>query len=164
MVFDYFSYWQDRIYYNQVIEDYQRELLTKYLQPGSVLDIGCGTGRLSPLFDDYLGVDVSEKAIIHAKRLHPKKEFRVLDLLFDELPEANNIVSTAVLQHVPYQHIEVVARKVQKASKNLMLFELKVDGFLSPWCYNHDYEQLFGEPLHKEQILDTPTNFMVFAT
>lgn len=48
--------------------------------PGSVLDIGCGYGRLAPVFCDagfdYNGIDVSSDAITAAKRHEPRGGFR----------------------------------------------------------------------------------------
>lgn len=39
------------------------------------LDVGCGYGRLSELFDNYVGVDTSVEMINLAKKLHPSKKF-----------------------------------------------------------------------------------------
>jgi SAM-dependent methyltransferase len=49
----------------------------------SVLDIGVGAGRtidpLSTMFDKYVGIDFSEKAIAKAKELFPHADLRVMD-------------------------------------------------------------------------------------
>lgn len=60
-------------------------LLTDMLDiPKSVLDLGCGYGRLAGVFlergYDYLGVDVSPTALQQAKRRHPFGQFEVADL------------------------------------------------------------------------------------
>lgn len=45
-----------------------------------VLDIACGYGRMSPLFENYLGVDFSPDFIKEAKKLYPTKSFEVQDV------------------------------------------------------------------------------------
>lgn len=51
---------------------------------GSILDVGCGYGRVADCFTargySYLGVDVSEDAVQGAKRQHPDAEFMAADL------------------------------------------------------------------------------------
>jgi SAM-dependent methyltransferase len=47
---------------------------------GKVLDAACGYGRLSELFTDYTGIDISETFISRAKELYPNKEFVCADL------------------------------------------------------------------------------------
>jgi SAM-dependent methyltransferase len=52
--------------------------------PRSILDLGCGYGRVAAAFQargyDYLGVDVSPTAIEQARQRHPEGEFLVGDL------------------------------------------------------------------------------------
>jgi trans-aconitate methyltransferase len=57
----------------------------RMLKPArSVLDLGCGYGRVSRSFTDegyeYLGVDVSEDAVEAARRANPSAKFVVSDL------------------------------------------------------------------------------------
>lgn len=59
--------------------------IAKELPTGSsVLDAGCGDGTHAAAFSvlgfDVVGVDVSEDAIVTAKRKHPAVSFRCLDL------------------------------------------------------------------------------------
>lgn len=52
---------------------------------GSVLDIGCGVGRVSHLLDekgfDVTGIDISEPFVENARSLFPDIEFRVADAI-----------------------------------------------------------------------------------
>jgi SAM-dependent methyltransferase len=158
--YDYQDYWQKRLYDSEQVPLAQRRLFAEYVLPGTVLDLGCGCGRFAALFEDYVGVDLNERAIQIAKWRHPAKDFRQLDIVTAELPKAANIITSAVLQHIPSNLIGGVVEKLK--ADNIMLFESIVDGYLAPRCFNHEYERLFGKAYHQEKIPDTPTYFMVF--
>jgi SAM-dependent methyltransferase len=61
----------------------------------SILDIGCGPGllidyledRLPGRVADYLGIDVSEPLVAHAKRRWPEHAFEVRDIAIDPIPD-----------------------------------------------------------------------------
>lgn len=98
------AFWRERIEYaqsrNQIRESVfrctddewneterrQRERLAASIGPSdSVLDAGCGYGRLLDLMPKdwqgpYLGVDLSPDFIALARKLHPGRSFRNLDL------------------------------------------------------------------------------------
>lgn len=44
-----------------------------------VLDVGCGYGRLSDIFTNYLGIDFSEEMIKLAREQYPNKRFEVAE-------------------------------------------------------------------------------------
>lgn len=46
----------------------------------NVLDIGCGYGRMAPLFQRYTGVDISPDLLEIARKEHPDKKFVLADL------------------------------------------------------------------------------------
>ena len=68
------------------IEDKHREILAKVIGPtDSVLDAGCGYGRLLTLMPPgwdgrYLGIDISPDFVEMARELHPNYNFIVGDL------------------------------------------------------------------------------------
>lgn len=70
----------------RAIEDRHREILAQHIKPtDSVLDAGCGWGRLVDLLSKkwtgvYLGVDISPEFIAMAKDYHPEKVYIVHDL------------------------------------------------------------------------------------
>lgn len=85
------------------------KFLKEYVNSGnSVLDIGCGNGRLSDLFKnediDYTGVDFSKQLITIAKKERGKNgtfvQATALDLPFKD-SSFDKVFSIAVLHHIP---------------------------------------------------------------
>lgn len=65
---------------------------------GSVLDVGCGAGRLSEGYDGvYVGVDRDLSVITLARSLHPEREFRT-DIPHDR--DFDTVAALAVIEHV----------------------------------------------------------------
>ena len=65
---------------------------------GSVLDVGCGSGRLCERYaGDYVGVDRDLSVITLARAMHPDYEFRT-DIPHDRT--FNTVVALAVIEHV----------------------------------------------------------------
>ncbi len=100
-----------------------RELAEIVGERASVLDVGCGNGRLLEAFSNktikYLGLDNSPALVALAKSNYPDKEFRVLDILDLKLIPENNfdyIFCLAVLQHIPSQEMRLKSLK-QMAAK-----------------------------------------------
>jgi SAM-dependent methyltransferase len=78
--------------------------LVNRLEPGSVLDVGCGDGRLfeflSPAIPKRVGVDPSERAVALARGLIPGTEF--IAGVARDVPEQFDVVTAVeVLEHIP---------------------------------------------------------------
>ena len=118
--------------YNDIAEDFH-ETRKKYLWPellnltqevkdgDSVLDVGCGNGRLVDAFKDkeikYLGVDNSEELIKFAKSQYPDREFSVGNILeLGKIAQMNfdHVFSIAVLHHLPGEKLRIDALKQMK--------------------------------------------------
>lgn len=87
----------------------------------SILDVGCGNGRLIENLKNksvtYLGVDNSEELIKLAGINYPDKNFKVLDIL--KLETLNQkfdlVISVAVLHHLPSRDLRLQALEQFKA-------------------------------------------------
>jgi len=93
-----------------------KEYAEKIKDGNSVLDLGCGNGRLIEALRDkkitYLGLDNSSALIKLAKINYPDKEFLVGDILSLENVSDNNfdfIFCLATLQHIPSRELRIKA-------------------------------------------------------
>lgn len=91
----------------------------------SVLDLGCGNGRLLNGLPDkinYLGIDQSQELLNKALLLHPNKNFIVADITKEKtwhnLPAYDYIFCIAVMHHLPtYQQQVFLLKKIKKHLK-----------------------------------------------
>jgi 2-polyprenyl-3-methyl-5-hydroxy-6-metoxy-1,4-benzoquinol methylase len=98
-----------------------RKFAEKVKSGDSVLDLGCGNGRLLEALKGkeikYLGVDNSSKLISLARENYPLQKFIVGDLLaLDDINEITDgtydfIFCLAALQHIPSQELKIKALK-----------------------------------------------------
>lgn len=106
------------------------------LKPGeSVLDIGCGNGKLvSGLLAgvNYTGTDFSKTLLDEARKLYPDHDFRFEDITdpknWENLGQYDAIFCVAVLHHIP-------TKKRQACVLSEIKKHLKLGGFvyLSVW-------------------------------
>jgi 2-polyprenyl-3-methyl-5-hydroxy-6-metoxy-1,4-benzoquinol methylase len=87
------------------------------ISPRSILDIGCGDGRLLGLLGDVcpvrMGSDFSEKAISFAKAFHPEIEWHTGSL--DSISQTFECVTLMeVMEHIPDQDIQAFVRSVSE--------------------------------------------------
>lgn len=126
-------------------------LLTRY-QPQSILDVGCGSGRLFKLYGEHriptvLGIDISERALALAQQRFPQiptKHGRLEDLEF----AANKFdlaICNRVLQHIPAHAIQPVVAKLCGLARAIYVNELTASDQVAENFYmvRHDYRLLF---------------------
>ena len=147
MSYNYRDFWKNTRFGGVPDHNYD-EFILSVLEPGSVLDVGCGAGRfVETLSKDhaYVGIDISESAINQAKEDYPEQVFSCKDIVKDKIGmQFDNVFTWTALEHVPPEHIKAVANKLKKAAKkNIIICEPFNEGELAEHCFNHDYPSLF---------------------
>jgi SAM-dependent methyltransferase len=101
-----------------IIRQHQRELRRSV----RVLDLGCGdftvgrqlTERIPEM--SYIGCDIVPELIQHhaETEANSRISFRRLDIVTDDLPNADVVLARQVLQHLPNADVECILRKLGK--------------------------------------------------
>lgn len=136
-------------------EDYGAlgEVLRRY-RPDRLLDAGCGSGRLFPLYQQcgvghVVGVDLSETALDLARRTFPNADLRRAGLT--ELDFADGsfdlCVCNRVLQHIPADDIRAVVGSLSRMGRRVYVNELTDSDRIDEAFFmrRHDYRKLFTE-------------------
>jgi len=94
--------------------------LIRELSPQSLLDIGCGDGRLISLVKSFVpkivGVDISRQAIAFARAFNPDVEFYCVDIA--KMSGVYELVTLIeVLEHIPDKEMEVFIQNVARLVK-----------------------------------------------
>jgi len=111
----------------------------------SVLDVGCGSGRLLsglPNGVEYLGIDFSETLLKIARESYPEREFVLGDIadknVWEGLSQYDAVFCVASLHHLPSRKLQLmVLREMKKV--------LKPGGFLFLSVWN-----LWSERMEKK--------------
>lgn len=112
------------------ILDAHLKIIREYIKPTeSVLDAGCGYGRLSEYFNNYLGIDFSPDFIQEAKTLFPNKNFELQDLR--KLPYKKGQFDWGVLDSVKHMIIgnlgmeewEKMQKEIKRVCKKVLILE-----------------------------------------
>ena len=96
--------------------------LRKMVSPGRedlVLDVGCGTGKYSEVFQcNYFGIDCSPEYIDYARKYH-KGNFSVMDASCLEFPDKmfNYIMIVGVLHHLPDNKVAGIISEIKRVCK-----------------------------------------------
>jgi SAM-dependent methyltransferase len=148
---DYHRYWEGSTFADDErdIDLFTKAMIRQGLIGGSVLDIGCGTGRLLKTFSrrEHWGFDYSKDAVdtLKTRTAHPERFWEADLVTFDTSTRYDNVFSMVALQHIPSEFIKDVAAKISRWGKNIILIESRDDG--KDWaehCYKHDYQTLFN--------------------
>lgn len=110
-----------------------KQIIRKEIQSKNIkklLDIGCGTGILAPLFPKqyYVGVDLDAKLIAFAKKSYPDYSFRVMNAASLTFPKEtfDQILVVGVVHHldpVTAQRTMAQLKKVLKKTGSILLIE-----------------------------------------
>lgn len=146
-----------------------RAYLEKY-KPKRLLDIGCGSGRLFPLFaelsiPEVVGIDISPRAI---EKIRPYPNCKAFVMTTEDLDFPPNYfeaaISNAVLRYIPHGvSINRAISNIAEQCKSVLLRE-PVRGRESYYDHIHDYEALFqGKMRLEEHYQDGPVDVMIFS-
>jgi len=130
--------------------------LLSEMKPRKLLDIGCGSGRLFPLFEKWsveivVGQDISEKALEIALRRYPFPNISLTksDVLHLKYPFLyfDLVVSNRVLQHISPDQIKRVTRKLTDLGRHIYVNEMSEsdDSGQLFYLFKHDYRGLFKD-------------------
>lgn len=121
-------------------------------QPQSVIDVGCGGGRLARVLlqelpqAQYAGVDLAEAQLELTKAVRGDGDF-YLSRLQDFIPDKrwDMALCSEVLLHIPPSDIRVAVRNLGRLAPLLVLVDWTetVNGPIAEWNWLHDYDALF---------------------
>ena len=130
----------------------------EFLEPRSVLDVGCGDGRLLGLLDSRIeikvGVDLSERSIAFARALYGGIEFHNEDAInIDESFDV--VVAMEVLEHVPDKAVDDFFKTLESKVKEGGYIVISVPTVVQPLNkkhYRHYDIDLFKKQLEKSDV------------
>jgi len=130
-------------------------LAEKIKDDSSILDVGCGNGRLLEVLENkkinYLGVDNSEELIVLAKKNYPNYDFKVMDILNLESIDKkfDLVISVAVLHHLPGRELRIKALEQLKqvANKQIIFSVWKMWGNqkYQKYLFKNIWQKIFGQ-------------------
>jgi len=156
--------WNVPRYWSPAHEAQAKEIrrLLRWVEFSSILDVGCGDGRLADLllllqpFARYTGVDVSPDALARVQERYPEAELH-RSALWDWSAEGRQwdlVVCSEVLMHVPHEHFGPAMELLMGAARKLLIVDWypsagKAPAEIAPWCFYHTPQlvELLGEPV-----------------
>jgi len=130
------------------------EKIKKLVVGKSVLDLCCGPGRFTELFDPegYLGIDISKQNIKIAKLAHHNHRFVCSDAIrWDGGVRFDNVFTWVALQHIKPKQFPKLAEKINRWSDNIIMGENLAETD-SNYQFKHDYDKYF-DIVSKENII-----------
>lgn len=131
------------------------EKLLRELKPARILDIGCGRGRLFPVYDklripEVVGQDIARQAL---KIAHNRYHFSNITITRTpvvalDFPSRyfDLVICNRVLQHIPPDEIKPVIQKLTTLGKDIYVNEMTTTDYApeSFYLFLHDYRALFA--------------------
>lgn len=155
------------------IEGLLRQLLPELAPIHSVLDVGCGRGRLASVLGEvlpsahYSGLDIGEAQVQATSEVRPDGTlYKVPIQDFNPKHKYDLVLVSEVLMHIPPNEIKVVCDKLLKmANRYVLAIEwTQPIGTLpvAEWNWLHDYRALFGdEHIEQETVQDLQSIFLI---
>ena len=149
----------------------QQTVLLKVLGPikfKSVLDVGCGFGRIGELLADrdvdYTGIDVSPQMIAAAKKRLPGGRFAVTSLDEFEGDTYDLVLAVEFLMHVPPDEVADAVNTMRSlANRHIVTCDWTeaIKKPAAPHNWLHDYEALFGDSIVRREVVGRQTVYRV---
>jgi len=130
------------------------KLVLMIIKPKKILDIGCGSGRLFPLYDEFLipiivGQDISSNALKIARTRNPQPNIILTNKEISKLEYHTKyfdlIISNRVLSAILPENIDETLKFLSDLSDNIYLNELSDSDYISEsnYWFKHDYLSTF---------------------
>ena len=156
----------------------QEQMLIEYIKKNisfsTVLEVGCGFGRITrillsnfPDITEYIAVDLSPEQIENANDYVMRVDkrgvvsFIVSDIQSLEIDSKYDLViAPEVLLHIlPSEIKEVIGKLVRLSRKNIVNIDWYEDvppQKAAPHNFIHPYEKIYGETPHVSRVIRTP--------
>ena len=157
-----FRYNKDFELQEKILIDYLKGYFLSHTSFSTVLEVGCGFGRITKLLlsnfsyiKDYLAIDLSTDQIENAKEFvrpavtgHDHLNFVVSDIQsFQNQKKYDLVVASEVLMHILPSEIEEVMQKLVTISKkhvlNIDWYEEQTPKKAAPHNFVHQYEKIY---------------------
>lgn len=129
-----------------------RSLLRQRIALQSVIDVGCGMGRLAKVLAEelpdvkYTGLDLGQEQLDGTREVRPDGEF-FLARLQDFIPDKrwDLAICSEVLLHIPPLDIKYAVLNLERLAPWLIVVDWteSVSGPIAEWNWLYDYDKLF---------------------
>ena len=117
------SYWHNSA--ETQFRNYIAKSLSKHIQSGNILEVGCGTGLIYEVIKNngllsnrkYIGGDSSLEMLAIAKKRYPEIEFKEINVL-EIIEKEDNVLCIQVIQHLIDYNIPII--QLGKAARKLL--------------------------------------------
>lgn len=119
----------------------------------SVLDVGCGQGRIAELLlqvfpaGQYVGIDISPSQVYATKLVRPDGNVYLSRLQdFDDDAGFDLVIASEVLMHVAPAEIQAACDKLKSLARKAVVtvdWTVPLRGEIAEWNWLHHYEALF---------------------
>lgn len=139
--------------------DYGKQLkkLIAEIPQGKTVDLGCGSGKSSVFFKDYIGVDLPEIIETIAKVVNPGLTFMKCDIIEDNIEFIKNydIVHMDAFIDVMQYPLEVLDRVLNNCNKYVLLLRQEVIEGRTKVIKNPSYGGFtYHSEINKNELLD----------